>query len=72
MLDTVFLNSREIASATYDVDLCLLRIEMRQGGVYQVSEVPETIYRTLINSQSPGTYYHSHIRKGDYRIRRLR
>nr|WP_280923355.1 KTSC domain-containing protein [Rhizobium halophytocola] len=71
-VDTVFLTSREIASATYDSGKARLQLEMRRGGVYEIAEVPESVYRMLVTCQSPGTYYHLHIRKGDYPIRRLR
>ncbi|SSC69933.1 unnamed protein product [Ciceribacter sp. T2.26MG-112.2] len=66
------LSSREIAAVDYDPNALRLEVELRKGGVYEILGVPEAIYQTLITSQSPGTYYHLHIRKGGYRMTQLR
>lgn len=71
-MSKVHLTSREIAAVQYDATSGRLEIETRKGGLFEVSDVPAHVYETLVASQSPGTYYHLHIRKGDYTITRLR
>lgn len=71
-MSRITLSSREIAAVDYDPHALRLEVELRKGDVYEVAGVPETIYQTLITSQSPGTYYHLHIRKGGYKMTRLR
>lgn len=68
----VLLTSREIAAVDYDAGSGRLEIETRKGGLYEIIDVPAHVYETLVASESPGTYYHLHIRKGDYKITRLR
>lgn len=71
-MSRITLSSREIAAVDYDPHALRLEVELRKGDIYEVAGVPETIYQTLITSQSPGTYYHLHIRKGGYKMTRLR
>lgn len=71
-MSRITLSSREIAAVDYDPEALRLEVELRKGDVYEIDGVPETIYQTLIASESPGTYYHLHIRKGDYKMTRLR
>lgn len=66
------LSSREIAAVDYDPNALRLEVELRKGDVYQIDGVPEAIYQTLITSESPGTYFHLHIRKGGYPMTRRR
>lgn len=71
-MSRITLSSREIAAVDYDPEALRLEVELRKGRVYEIDGVPETIYQTLITCESPGTYYHLHIRKGDYKMTRLR
>ncbi|MCM2476548.1 KTSC domain-containing protein [Rhizobium sp. CG5] len=71
-MSKVHLTSREIAAVEYDVGSGRLKVETRKGGLYEITDVPAHVYATLVASQSPGTFYHLHIRKGDYKITRLR
>lgn len=71
-MSKVLLSSREVAAVSYDPAQALLEVELRKGQTYAIRDVPPVVYETLIGSQSPGTYYHLHIRKGDYDIRRVR
>ncbi|PPJ47395.1 KTSC domain-containing protein [Rhizobium sp. KAs_5_22] len=71
-MSRITLSSREIAAVDYDPEALRLEVELRKGDVYEIDGVPETIYQTLITCESPGTYYHLHIRKGDYKMTRLR
>lgn len=42
----------------------LLEIEFRDGSVYQYSQVPEPIYKSLMESESKGRFVRNHIVPG--------
>lgn len=71
-MSKIMLASREVAAVDYNPVASELLIEMRKGSAYRVQNVPPIVYNTLVASESPGTYYHLHIRKGNYEISRLR
>ena len=64
-------NSRNIRLVGYDAEGQLLVIEFRSGGIYQYSNVPETVHRRLIQASSKGSYFHQAIRD-QYSFRRMR
>lgn len=66
------LTSRAIASVAYDTVKERLEVELRSGEVHAMDAVPPVVYHNLISSESPGTYYYLHIRKGAYPSTRLR
>jgi hypothetical protein len=49
----------------------MLEVGFNSAGVYQYSGVPETIYQSLMQASSKGSYFHSHI-KGHYPDRQVR
>ena len=54
--------SNAISQVRYSYATELLEIEFRHAGVYSYYQVPEFVYQGLINSPSPGRFYHSHIK----------
>ena len=58
-------SSTNIRSIGYDVDSKILEIEFDTGDVYQYSNVPQTIYGSLMSASSHGSYFHKYI-KGKY------
>lgn len=63
-------SSSLLASVGYDSDDQLLEVEFHDSKVYQYSEIPEEIYRALLNAESLGRYFNRHIRGHSYvRIR---
>jgi len=56
------LHSSAISGADYDRAARILRIRFTSGSIYSFYRVPEAIYVRLINSPSPGSFYHHHIR----------
>jgi len=46
----------------YDHDVNLLEIRFKNGGVYQYSGVPVSIYKELMSAPSEGSYFHHCIR----------
>jgi hypothetical protein len=55
------LNASNIRSAGYDARNRVLEIEFSNGGITQYSGVSEEIYRRLMNSPSPGSYFQDQI-----------
>jgi hypothetical protein len=56
------LASSAIAAADYDPRSRTLHITFRSGGTYTFHGVPADIYRGLVMSSSPGSFYHRYIR----------
>ncbi|MCY4474000.1 MAG: KTSC domain-containing protein [Chloroflexi bacterium] len=54
--------SDNIRSIGYDEITNVLEIEFRSGGVYQYSDVHQSIHAALMNASSKGSYFHRHIR----------
>jgi hypothetical protein len=59
-METIVLNSRLIASASYDEDNRILRVEFHDGRIRTVT-APRVMYENLITAGSPGWYYTRHI-----------
>jgi KTSC domain len=58
----ISLNSRSLRTAGYlDTD-ALLEVEFRSGDVYQFFDVPAESYQALLQAESHGKYFNSHIR----------
>ena len=55
------LNASNLRSAGYDARNRVLEIEFSNGGINQYTGVSEEIYRRLMNSPSPGSYFQDQI-----------
>ncbi len=64
-------NASTIRSAGYDPRSRVLEVELTSGSILQYSGVSEEIYRRLVNSPSPGSYYRDQIEE-EFTARRLR
>lgn len=51
--------------------LGVLEIEFKNRSIYQYRNVPENIYKRLMNSSSKGTYFSENI-KDNYSCRKIR
>lgn len=60
-MDRKRINSSAIRSVGYDSRNRVLEIEFSNGGISQYSGVAEEVYRRLMNSPSPGSYFHDNI-----------
>lgn len=56
------LNSSNLDAASYNIDSNELIIKFKGGGVYLYYEVPEGVFRGLLNSSSKGSYHHHNIK----------
>ncbi len=66
-----FVQSSNLKSVGYDRETNVLEIEFHSGGVYQYLNVPESVFKALLNAVSKGTYFHDNI-KERYRYKRIK
>lgn len=55
-----YVSSSNLASVGWENGV--LEVEFHDGGVYQYSNVPEHVYKGLMNAHSKGGYFHDYIR----------
>lgn len=56
------ISSSNLESVGYDAATHTLEIEFHHGGIYQYVNVPESVYRALLDAVSAGSYFHDNIR----------
>ncbi len=61
-MERVAVRSTEIAIVGYDSALKLLEVAFRNGSVYHYEQVPQDIYKQLIQAASVGTYFAEHVK----------
>ena len=54
--------SSNLVSVGYDGDTATLEIEFKGNSVYQYFDVPDMVYRGLMQAGSKGGYFHGNIR----------
>jgi hypothetical protein len=64
------LESKLLASSAYDAGKRTLYLRFRSGDVYRYFEFPEAQFQDLLNAESHGRYFLSHIRN-HFRYQRL-
>lgn len=62
--------SSNLASVGYDSSARTLEIEFYRGGIYQYSNVPQTVYLQLMKAESLGKFFHVNI-KGVYAYKKI-
>ena len=62
--------SSNLASIGYDAGNEILEVEFMHGGIYQYFDVPENIYKELMNADSHGKYFSANIRN-DYEYHKM-
>jgi hypothetical protein len=55
------LRSSVLRSAGYDTETAVLELEFSSGDVYRYFAVPPSVFRALIEDDSPGAYFNRHI-----------
>jgi hypothetical protein len=60
-MEKILINSRLIAAVGYDYSRARLEIEFKSGKIVPYSNIPEQVYKNLINADSPGSYFRHHI-----------
>ncbi len=61
-MQRVPVSSSNLRSIGYDPITYTLEIEFHSGGIYQYTNVPQTIYQQLMAAPSLGKYFHANIR----------
>lgn len=55
-------SSSNLDSIGYDSENSILEIAFKGGGIYQYFDVPDSVYRGIMNVDSHGKYFHRFIR----------
>ena len=63
--------SNSLTSVGYDADTQTLEIEFKTGEIYRYLNVPESVYITFINSDSPGRFFIKHIKDAGYEFQKV-
>ncbi len=58
----ILVHSSDLRSVGYDPIAQVLEIAFQNGGIYQYTGVPESVYHSLMQASSHGTYFHAHIK----------
>ncbi len=56
-------SSSNISTIGYDVNTKTLEVEFYSGGIYQYTDVPETVHFKFVKAESVGKFFHIHIKK---------
>lgn len=65
-------SSSNLESVGYDPATKTLEIAFLNGGIYQYSGVPGSVYQGLMSASSHGQYFDQYIKKGGYPYRKIR
>ena len=57
------MESSAIESVGYDADTAMLEVEFTSGALYRYFAVPRSVYRELIETDSPGHFFGENIRE---------
>jgi hypothetical protein len=64
-------SSSNLKSVGYDYSTQTLEIEFLNGGLYQYSGVPGSVYNGLMSASSHGSYFDQYVKKGGFRFKKL-
>lgn len=70
-MDRESVSSSNLRSVGYDPTTRTMEVEFRNGSIYEYDDVPEHVYRDLMQASSKGSYFHESIRSS-YRYRQLK
>lgn len=60
--------SSNLEAVEYDEDNAILKVEFHSGSTYEFYDVPQDVYKELLEADSHGSYFWRHIRsRYDYR-----
>ena len=61
-MNRIFVESSNLRSVGYDSTTQTLEIEFNNSGIYQYSNVPQSVYNELMSASSHGSYFSANIR----------
>jgi len=62
-MERLAVKSSNISSIGYDATTKTLEVEFYSGGIYQYTDVPETVHFKFVKAESVGKFFHIHIKK---------
>jgi hypothetical protein len=65
------INSSELRSVGYELDISVLEAEFHSGEIYQYLDVPAELVLELLEAESIGRYFNAHIRS-KFKFRKVR
>lgn len=69
-MERVVVQSSNLKSIGWEDDV--LEVEFVKGGLYRYTNVPEEIFKAIVNAPSKGKAFHRYIRSGkQYKYERL-
>ena len=69
-MEMIPVESSNLAAVGYDISQAVLRIEFKNGRLYEYYDVPQHIYEELLSAESKGSYASQNIYK-NYSQQRL-
>lgn len=69
MIITVKLGSTCLSEATYDDTQHEMTLEFARGGRYKYFDVPESVYRGIVDATSPGRAFQTTVRDNYHCVR---
>jgi hypothetical protein len=64
-------NSSELRSVGYELDISVLEAEFHSGEIYQYFDIPAELVLKLLEAESIGRYFNAHIRS-KFKFRKVR
>ena len=61
-MNRITVESRTVASASYDDPSSTMELEFVEGRVYRYFVVPRSVFDDLLTADSIGRFFHEHIR----------
>lgn len=71
-MNYVPVDSSTLSEVAYNEDSSTLSVRFKNGGEYEYSGVPASIYRDLLAAPSAGKYFDMHVKKAGYQFRNVR
>jgi hypothetical protein len=71
-MNLIPVSSSDIKAIGYNTNTQTLQVEFLNRSLYEYYAVPSYVYDSFMTAISKGSYFNSHIKKAQYRYRKLR
>ena len=62
MINMQYVDSSNINAVGFDEEAEAMLVEFNSGDTYQYEQVPEQVFRDLMDAKSIGSFFHTHVR----------
>ena len=69
-MDRTPITSSNLVSVGYDEKTQVLEVEFKPSSLYQYTGVPKRVYDEMTRAESPGKFFHAHVR-GQYATKKV-